>query len=105
MTVQTLENEADETPTARIPVQRAPRNRLELGPRHTGPRTWVESAARVRCMRRHARMSRWLALFVVLAALAAAAVIWQLADGRPLELLREGRVLLEPAVEGLRRLL
>jgi uncharacterized membrane protein YqjE len=50
-------------------------------------------------------MSAVLATLVVLAALTAAAVIWQLADGRPLELLREGLTLVDPAADGLRRLL
>jgi uncharacterized membrane protein YqjE len=45
-----------------------------------------------------------LLVLVALASLAAAAVIWQLADGRPLELLREGWAQLEPRVDEVVRL-
>jgi len=107
MNLQTLEPAGDETPTARIPVQRAPLGepRLRHGPPRSGPRTWAESAAVTRRRRGRTRLSRWLALLVVLAALTAAAVIWQLADGRPLELLRDGRDLARPLIDRLRDLL
>jgi uncharacterized iron-regulated membrane protein len=75
-------SELSDAPTDRIPVQRA-RTR-------SGPTTWDELAARRRRRRRHAVLGRWLAVFVLLAGLAAAAVIWQIADGEPLALLREG---------------
>jgi hypothetical protein len=90
-----------EAPTDRLATLRARTN----APRFTwpvGPTTWAESADAVRRRRRRARTSRWLALFVLLAALTAAAVIWQLADGTPLTLLREGRSLVQPAIDRLR---
>ncbi|MFC5947218.1 hypothetical protein ACFQH9_02855 [Pseudonocardia lutea] len=82
------------------PAHRAPRATL----RATGPRTWAESAARRRRRLRRARFGRVLLVLVALASLAAAAVIWQLADGRPLELLREGWAQLEPRVDEVVRL-
>ncbi|WP_181779833.1 hypothetical protein [Pseudonocardia pini] len=100
MTLQqswTFEPEADETPTERlVPLQPVRRR--------SGPTTWADSASRARRRHRHRRLSKALATLVLLAALTAAAVIWQLAGGRPLELLREGLTLVEPAVDGLRRL-
>ncbi|MCF7551777.1 hypothetical protein [Pseudonocardia sp. WMMC193] len=105
MTLQqswTLDAETD--PFARVRERRA----LTNAPRRTwpsGPTTWAESAARTRRRHRRARLSRWLTVLVLLAALAAAGVIWQLADGTPLVLLREARDQVEPAIESLRRLI
>lgn len=105
MTLQqswTLDAETD--PFARVRERRA----LTNAPRRTwpsGPTTWAESAARTRSRHRRARLSRWLTVLVLLAALAAAAVIWQLADGTPLVLLREARDQAGPAIESLRRLI
>ncbi|GAA1872219.1 hypothetical protein GCM10009836_61390 [Pseudonocardia ailaonensis] len=76
-----------DVPTDRIPVQRARH--------HRGPTTWDELAARRRRRRRHVVLGRWLAVFVLLAGLAGAAVIWQIADGEPLTLLREGLAVVE----------
>lgn len=105
MTIQqswTLDAQTD--PFARVRERRA----LTNAPRRSwpvGPTTWAESAARTRSRHRRARLSHWLTFLVLLAAFAGGAVIWQLADGTPAELLREARVYAEPAIESLRRLI
>jgi hypothetical protein len=105
MTLQqswTLDAQTD--PFVRVRERRAVTN----APRRTwptGPTTWAESAAHTRRRRRRARLSGWLTILVLLAGLTAAAVIWQLADGTPLELLRQARGHAEPAIETLRRLI
>ena len=99
----------DDVPTVRIPVQRpsqGPAHRATRASRRAmGPRTWAESAARRRRRLRRARFCRLLLILVALAALTGGAVIWQLADGRPLELLRDGWALLEPRVDDVVRLI
>ncbi|WP_433505199.1 hypothetical protein ACQP04_00925 [Pseudonocardia halophobica] len=94
-----------DTSTVRLPVQRPAHRAVRAATRTRGPRTWAESAARRRRRVRRVRFGRVLLVLVALAALTGAAVIWQLADGRPLELLRDGWALLEPRVDDVVRLI
>jgi|SRR3954451_12103961 hypothetical protein len=105
MSLQPTWTLVDETPTVRIPLPRPAHRATRASLRARGPRTWAESAARRRRRLRRARYGRVLLVLVALAALTGAAVIWQLADGRPLELLRDGWALLEPRVDDVVRLL
>jgi hypothetical protein len=109
MSLQPTWTLADDAPTVRIPVQRpsqAPAHRATRASlRVSGPRTWAESAARHRRRLRRARFGRLLLVLVAVAALTGVAVIWQLADGRPLQLLRDGWALLEPRVDDVVRLI
>ncbi|MCE0761741.1 hypothetical protein LWC35_02250 [Pseudonocardia kujensis] len=95
----------DDSPTVRLPFQRPAHRAVRVARRTRGPRTWAESAARRRRRIRRARFGRLLLVLVALAALTGAAVIWQLADGRPLHLLRDGWALLEPHVDEVVRLI
>jgi hypothetical protein len=109
MSLQPTWTLADDAPTVRIPVQRptqGPAHRvIRASVRASGPRTWAESAARRRRRLRRARFGRLLLVLVALATLTGAAVIWQLADEGPLQLLRDGWALLEPRVDDVVRLI
>ncbi|MCE3550403.1 hypothetical protein LWC33_02890 [Pseudonocardia sp. RS11V-5] len=105
MSLQPRRTLPDDSLSVRGAVQRPAERALRLAPRTRGPRTWAESAARHRSRIRRARFGRLLLALVVLAVLTGAAVIWQLADGRPQQLLRDGWALLEPRVDDVVRLI